>query len=152
MQSWPDHSRGGAALCVVLVSALAGISTARACDDPGARNLEVRYPQGAEAVIKLYGSSKGGRLGTVPASLIQGKLKLCSSSPGNLAEVLLADSVKIDLADGKTAPANRRYWVRSNQVRFVEKGASGTKKFRCERNQTAVRSQGGAAGAEECEK
>ena len=122
------------------------------CGKPQSLGYQVDYPQGEAAPVKLYESNKGGRVGTVPAAQIAGKLQLCAETVGNVNLVRLPKGAAIKLEAGKTGADDRRYWVRSNQVRFESLTAQKNRDFDCERNQVKTRVAGGAAGGEECKK
>ena len=141
---------GAVAASVVLAFSLSPTAAA-ACQPPEKTQLTVSFPQGDDAPVKLYESSKGGRLGSVIAAEIKNKLLLCSNKIGSVNEVRLPQGVAIQFQAGKAGTADGRYWVRSNQVRFESETAEA-KVFRCERNQVKTRVAGAAAGAEACKK
>lgn len=119
------------------------------CGPPGAAAYVVEFPQGDGVPIKLYQSDKGGRVGSVSTDAVKNKLQLCSDKPGSVNKIRLPKDVAIELDAGQSETSNGQYWVRSNQVRFVNPDAE-TKQFACERNQVKTRVTGGAAGAESC--
>ena len=140
-----------AALVVSIGTALGGgAAEAGSCGSPGSAGYSVDFPQGDAAPIKLYQTDKGGRVGSVPASAIRGKVELCSDKIGPVNQIRLPKSIAIDVESGKAQTASGQYWVRSNQIRFESKTADNTKDFACERSQVKTRVAGGAAGAEGC--
>lgn len=155
MKIWQTRSNlARTTLAVAVISVAAGpfhsTGLAAPCKPPKAMGYLVEFPQGQEAPIKLYKSNKGGRLGSVPAAQVVGKLQLCSPKIGSVNEVRLSKDVLIQLENGKSGATDGRYWVRDNQVRFESLTADNSKKFACERNQVKTRVAGGAAGGEAC--
>ncbi|MGD1878056.1 MAG: hypothetical protein ACFB13_11210 [Kiloniellaceae bacterium] len=134
----------------IALIALGGGAAEASCGSPGSAGYSVDFPQGDAAPIKLYLTDKGGRVGSVKASDIQGKVELCSGTIGPVNQIRLPKNIAIDVESGKAQTASGQYWVRSNQIRFESKTADNTKDFACERNQVKTRVAGGAAGAEGC--